>query len=215
VYGSGSVTTNTSAVLGYSKDNTTGALTVLPGPPFADRLEGGLVAIDGLGKFLFVLNPASNNISMYQIDGSNDALTEVPNSPFAVGPTVNPNLAPSAPVSLAREKSGNFVYVGYSGGDTSTTSAITPFSIDAANLRLVLTPQLSLDIASGAPIQMVTDPKGLRLFVGIGLAPYQSTPGAGTMVYSIDPVNGVLTLTGNAGGGSERGRAIAMDVQGR
>jgi hypothetical protein len=211
VYGSGSVTTNTSAVLGYSKDNTTGALTVLPGPPFADRLEGGLVAIDGLGKFLFVLNPASNNISMYQIDGSNDALTEVPNSPFAVGPTVNPNLAPSAPVSLAREKSGNFVYVGYSGGDTSTTSAITPFSIDAANLRLVLTPQLSLDIASGAPIQMVTDP----LFVGIGLAPYQSTPGAGTMVYSIDPVNGVLTLTGNAGGGSERGRAIAMDVQGR
>jgi hypothetical protein len=63
VYGSGSVTASTSAVLGYNKDNTTGALTVLPGAPFADRLEGGLVAIDGLGKFLFVLNPDSNGKS--------------------------------------------------------------------------------------------------------------------------------------------------------
>jgi len=89
VYGSGSVTASTSAVLGYNKDNTTGALTVLPGAPFADRLAGGLVAIDGLGKFLFVLNPDSNGICMYQIDSSNGALTEVPNSPFAVGPTVN------------------------------------------------------------------------------------------------------------------------------
>jgi len=61
-------------------------LTVLPGAPFADRLEGGLVAIDGLGKFLFVLNPDSNGIC---IDSSNGALTDVPNSPFAVGPTVN------------------------------------------------------------------------------------------------------------------------------
>ncbi len=87
VYGSGSITTNGSAIPGYSKDNTTGALTVLPGAPFADRLEGGLVAIDGTGKFLFVLNRAS---------------------------------------------------------------ALVPFAVDAANLQLVLTPQRSLDFASGA-----------------------------------------------------------------
>ena len=215
VYGSGSLTTSTSAIPGYSKDNTTGALTILPGAPFADRLEGGLVAIDGLGKFLFVLNPASDSISMYQIDGSNGALTEVPKSPFAAGATVNPNLAPSNPVSLATEQSGKFLYVGYSNGDSTTMSALVPFAIDAANLQLVLTPQLSLDFASGAPIQMVTDPKGLRLYVGIGPAPYQSTPGAGTAVYSIDAASGVLTQTGNSGGGSELGRAIAMDAQGR
>jgi hypothetical protein len=215
VYGSGSVTTSTSAVLGYSKDNTTGALTVLSEAPFVGRLEGGLVAIDGLGKFLFVLNPVSDSISMYQIDGSTGALAEVPNSPFAAGATINPNVAPSSPVSLASEKSGSFLYVGYAKGDSTTTSALVPFAIDATNLRLVLTPQLSLDIASGAPIQMVTDPKGLRLYVGIGPAPYQSTPGAGTTVYSIDPTSGVLTQTGNAGGGSELGRAIAMDAQGR
>src|SRR2546430_1435557 len=63
VYGSAPVTASTSVLAGFSKDSTTGVLTELPGAPFADRLEGGLVAIDGLGRFLFVLNPVSNNIS--------------------------------------------------------------------------------------------------------------------------------------------------------
>src|ERR1700680_521872 len=57
VYGSASVTTSTSVLPGYAKDSTTGALTALAGAPFADKLEGGLVAINGQGKFLFVLNP--------------------------------------------------------------------------------------------------------------------------------------------------------------
>jgi hypothetical protein len=39
VYASGSLTTSTSALPGYSKDHTTGAVTLLPGAPFADRLE--------------------------------------------------------------------------------------------------------------------------------------------------------------------------------
>ena len=41
VYASGSLTTSTSALPSYSKDNTTSAVTLLPGAPFADRLEGG------------------------------------------------------------------------------------------------------------------------------------------------------------------------------
>jgi hypothetical protein len=32
------------------------------------------------------------------------------------------------------------------------TSALVPFAIDAANLRLILTPQLSLDFGNGAPV---------------------------------------------------------------
>ena len=215
VYGSSSVTTSTSVLPGYSKDNTTGALTILSGAPFADRLEGGLVAIDGQGKFLFVLNATSNNIAMYQIDAATGALTEVPNSPFAAGPTVNPNVAPSLPISLAGEKSGSFLYVGYANGDSSTTSAIIPFAIDAANLRLALTPQLSLDFGNGAPIQMLADAKGLRLYVGLGPGGSQFTSSAGTMVLSIDAASGVLTSAGNAGGGSDVGRAIAIDPRGR
>ena len=46
-----------SLLSGFSKAGQTGALTAVLGSPFNDRLEGGLVAIDGQGKFLFVLNP--------------------------------------------------------------------------------------------------------------------------------------------------------------
>ena len=215
VYGSVSATTTTSVLPAFSKDSTTGALTLLPNAPFADRLEGGLVAIDGQGKFLFVLNPASNNISMFQIDSSTGALAEVPNSPFAAGPTINPSLAPSLPISLATEKSGNFLYVGYANGNSSTTSALVPFAIDAANQRLTLTAQQSLDFGDGAPVQMQSDGKGLRLYVGLGPAGNQTNSSAGTRVFSIDASSGVLTPTGMAGGGSDWGRAIALDPQGR
>lgn len=215
VYVSASVTTTTSILPAYNKDSATGVLSLLPNAPFADRLEGGALAIDGQGRFLFVLNPESNSISMFQIDASTGALSEVPNSPFAAGPTVNPNLAPSLPVSLAAEKSGNYLYVGYANGDSSTTSAVVPFAIDAASLRLVLTPQLALDFGSGAPIQMAADGKGLHLYVELGPGGNQGSSSAGTLVFAIDPANGVLTQTGNAGDGADFGRAIAMDPQGR
>lgn len=215
VYGSVSTTTTTSVLPAYNKDSATGALALLPNAPFADRLEGGLVAIDGQGKFLFVLNPASNNISMFQMDSSTGTLSEVASSPFAAGPTVNPNLAPSTPISIATEKSGNFLFVGYANGDSATTSALVPFAIDAANQRLTLTAQQSLDFGNGAPVQMQTDAKGLHLYVGLGPGGNQTNSSAGTLVFSIDAFSGVLTQTGTAGGGSDFGRSIALDPQGR
>ena len=80
VYGSQPTTPTSSVISGFSKANQTGALSADPGSPVNERLEGGLVAIDGQGKFLFVLNSSSNNISMFQIDQSSGALSEVPAS---------------------------------------------------------------------------------------------------------------------------------------
>jgi hypothetical protein len=139
----------------------------------------------------------------------------VPNWPFAAGPTANPNIAPSQPILLATEISGKFLHVGYANGDSTTTSALIPFAIDAVNLAIVLTPQLSRDFGNGAPVQVLADPSGWRLYVGRGPAGSQSASSAGTTVYSIDSSNGVLTAAGNAGGGSDLGRAIAIDPQGR
>jgi len=86
VYGSTATSANTSAVAGFSKDSKTGALSAVIGAPFNERLEGGSIAIDGLGRFLFVLNPSSNNISMFQINTGTGAIQEVPNSPFSAVP---------------------------------------------------------------------------------------------------------------------------------
>src|SRR5262249_12344726 len=122
--------TTTSTLAEFSKNSQTGGLSEISNSPVADHLEGGRLAVDALGRFLFVLNRTTSGISMYQINSSTGALNEVPNSPFSAGFTINLNQAPYQPVSLATEKSGKYLYVGYLGGNFANSSAITPFAID-------------------------------------------------------------------------------------
>ena len=68
VYAAQPVTTSSSVISGYNKDGQTGALSALSSSPTNERLEGGLLAIDGQGKFLFILNPQSSNVPMFQSD---------------------------------------------------------------------------------------------------------------------------------------------------
>src|SRR5262249_13524299 len=142
------------------------------------------LAVDALGRFLFVLNRTTSSISMYQINSSSGAITEVPNSPFSAGFTINLNQAPSQPISLATEKLGKYLYVGYLGGNFANSSAITPFAIDVANLKLSLTDQLSFDVPSN-PLQMFSDPRGLFLYVVNGRNPFTNVLNGGATVYSI------------------------------
>ena len=168
VYGSVPLTTTTSQVAAYAKNGQTGALSAVAGSPFADSLQGGAMAIDGLGRFLFVINTSTSNISMFQINQSTGGLTQVPGSPFSTGPTENPSMAATSPICLAAEKSGQFLYVGYRFGNFVNQGAVNEYLIDAANRQLVpLSGQPTTDIAS-APIGMVSDPKGLHLYVGLG-----------------------------------------------
>src|SRR5260370_21154604 len=90
VYGSQPLTSTSSVVTGFSKASQTGALSALPGSPFNERLEAGLVAIDSQGKLLFVLNPKSNDISMFHINQGSCSLSKVPPSPFQFPPSINP-----------------------------------------------------------------------------------------------------------------------------
>src|SRR5438445_11303224 len=136
VFNSVPITSATSQLATYVKNGQTGALSAAAGSPLAENLPGGAMAIDGLGRFLFVLNTSTNNISMFQIDQTNGSLTQVPGSPFSTGPTENPSMAARSPVYLAAEKSGQFLYVGYQFGNLSTGAAINGYSIDAAKRQL-------------------------------------------------------------------------------
>lgn len=212
VFGSVPVPANPSVVAGFSKDSQTGSLTAVSGSPFNEGREGGLLAIDGQSKFLFVLNPTSNNISMFQINQTTGALTEVQKSPFAAVPSSNPNQAPTSPNYLATEKSGQFLFVSYKFGNFPGQGAVNAFRIDTLNLQLIQV--ASTDIRS-SPVGLLTDPKGLHLYVGLGPNATTGISDSGTLVYSIDPVSGNLTPNGSAGGQSETGRCIGMDPQGR
>jgi 6-phosphogluconolactonase (cycloisomerase 2 family) len=202
-----------SSISGFSKTSQTGVLNSIPGSPFSDRLEGGLVAIDGQGKFLFVLNPKSNDISMFQIDQASGALSELSGSPFAVPPTVNPNMAPSQPISITAESSGKFRFVGYLSGDFPGASAVVSLSINTSGSSPALLTAQSVELNNGgAPIQLLTDPKGLRLYVGLGT---NSMTVAGADVYSIDSSTGMLAFQGTADAVPDSGLSYALDPRSR
>ena len=215
VYGSVPVTTATSQISAYAKNGANGTLSGVPGAPFVDNLQGGAMAIDGLGRFLFVINPSTNNISMFQINQNTGGLVEVPGSPFSTGPTTNPAMAPTFPICIAAEKSGQFLYVGYRFGNFVGQGAINEYLIDTVNPQLLSLPgQPTTDIPS-APIGLISDLRGLHLYVGLGFNPSTGVDDGGTIVYSIDPVTGMLGVSGSAGNGTSRGRSIAIDPRGR
>jgi hypothetical protein len=61
-----------------------GALTPVPGSPFAAGNSPFSVAVDPTGKFAYVTNAFDDNVSTYSI-AANGALTPVSGSPFAAG----------------------------------------------------------------------------------------------------------------------------------
>jgi Lactonase, 7-bladed beta-propeller len=215
VYGSVPVTSSSSEVAAFAKNGSTGALSTLAASPFPDKLEGGALAIDALGRFVFIINPSTSNISMFQIDQTSGNLAEVAGSPFATGPTENPQMAPKSPNCLATEASGQFLYVGYRFGNFSGGGAVNEYLIDATNLQLIPLPgQPTTDIPS-SPIAIATDAKGLHLYVGLGENASTGMQDAGTQVYSIDSVTGELSPVGSAGNALTNGKSMALDRKNR
>src|SRR5258708_12378413 len=68
VYGSQPSTSTSSVGTGFSKASQTGALSALPGSPFNERFQGGLIAFHGQGNFPSLFTPTSPAISMLQIN---------------------------------------------------------------------------------------------------------------------------------------------------
>ncbi len=215
VYASAPGSPSPSSVPGFAKVSQTGSLNLLLNSPFSERSEGGLLAIDGQGKFLFVLNPTSDDISMFQIDPTTGSLSEVPASPFAVPPLSSGWFPPSQPLSMATEPSGQFLFVSYllaNGGDPAGLSAVASLAIDTSGSSPVLRLVASV-LNQDSPIQLLTDSKGLRLYVGMGIG-NDGTMQSGPEVYSIDGA-GNLSFQGVAPNPENRGTDFAIDPQGR
>ncbi len=117
---------NDNTVSGYLRDATTGALTAVPGSPFATGNGPAAVTVDVTGSCVFVVNFISNNISAYRITPTTGALTQVGGSPFAAG---------TGPLGISVDVFSELVYVANAlSNDVSayktlmTTCALTPVS---------------------------------------------------------------------------------------
>ncbi len=198
-------------VSGFAKDAATGTLSVLPGSPYDERLDGAAMVVDVLGRFLFIANPTNNDISMFQIDSSTGALTEVPDSPFATGPFLS-DLAPTSPIALAAESSGQYLYVGYRNGSFAGNGAVNSYRIDAQQLALVPTLQMGVEISSASPFAVLSDARGRNVYAGLG-PPGPEDPSA-IETYQIDPSSGSLSLASTVAI-SQLGRSMAIDQASR
>src|SRR2546426_520245 len=119
--------TNTSSgdVSGYTINTINGALTPIPGSPFAAGRFPDSLAVDPTGKFAYVSNSGTaeneflGGVSGYTINATSGALTPLPGSPFAAG---------TVPTFAAVDPTGKFAYVvdfGATGNLGSTVSGNT------------------------------------------------------------------------------------------
>ena len=88
----------------YTINATTGALTSIG--TIATGKDPVSVAVDPAGKFAYVANYGSNDVSMYTINATTGALTSI--GTIAAG---------SYPSSIAVDPSGKFAYVTNSGSN--------------------------------------------------------------------------------------------------
>src|SRR4029077_5005315 len=105
-------------VSAFAVNNTTGALTAVPGSPFAAGTDPKAMALYG-SSALYVANAGSNNVSAYSIDEGTGAL-----APLLPGPSTI--ATGKSPTSVVVVPGASVVYVANHGGSND----ISAFSID-------------------------------------------------------------------------------------
>jgi 6-phosphogluconolactonase len=162
-------------VLAFTIDSSTGALTTVPGSPFATNpsyvgnSQPGAIVVDSTGSFVYTVLAATNQVAAFSILASSGALNPIPGSPFSAG---------KDPIALVEVN--NFLYI-----SNAMDGTVSGYSIDATTG--VLTPLVGSPFAiPGGPL--ATPPYGAYL--------YTTGPG-GLLTFSVNPQTGALTPVGS------------------
>jgi 6-phosphogluconolactonase len=162
-------------VYGYSINAASGALKQVSGSPYEESDNPYGVAVSpGAGKFAYIVNIYSNNVSAYTIAKSG-SLTEVPGSPFSSGG--------GEPEEMAIDPSGKFAFVPNTEDDLVSANTIDPTTG-------ALTP-VGTYKAGKTPNFAAVDRTGGFVYVG-------NTNSDNISAFAIDPDSGALTkITGS------------------
>jgi 6-phosphogluconolactonase len=176
-------------VLGFSQNQTSGALTPTPGTAITTDSTGktvatgygagttpSAIAIDPSTRFVYVTDEATNQL-YGNLVANNGSLVAMPNSPFATG---------IFPVGLTIDPRGKFLYV--------------------ANFSSSTVGAYAIDVASGNPVGSVgsaststdTGPTCVTVEPALGIYLYTSNNLASTVsAMKLDPHNGGLSQVQN------------------
>jgi len=161
---------NQNLVIPLPFDPLSGALARVAAPIAVDG--GDWVVADPSGKFLYVGNDASKNISAFKVDPTTGALTSVAGAPFTItGAGQNDSL------TAAIDLSGNYLYVASYVG-----SNISAYAIDRSTGQLA--PINGSPFPTGpTPNFIVVEPLGRFVYV---------SGNSGVSAFRIDSANGAL-----------------------
>jgi len=154
----------------YTINTTTGALASIG--TIAAGTYPASVAVDPSGKFAYVANFGSNDVSMYTIDGATGALTST--GTIAAG---------TGPASVAVDPAGRFAYV-----TNFESNDVSMYSIDATTGALT---SIGTVAAGSNPASIAIRPSGKFAYVA-------NSASNDVSMYSID-ATGALTLIGTIG----------------
>jgi 6-phosphogluconolactonase len=191
----------TNTISSYSIDPKSGALSPVPGSPFAaasTNSNPGPIIMDRFGQFLYVRNfsnigcKSCTSLSGFSSDGSG-TLVPLTGSPFS-------NFIPFA---FVEDPTGNIIY-------GSTGSDIVTMFIDAESGTLM---QLA-DSPGFAPfLSMAENPAGTFLYAAAAAQGSSST--VGVWVGSISPTTGVVTTVAGSPFAGTGTSAVTVDPLGR
>ena len=167
---------NTGNVSGYAVGSS-GALTPVPGSPFAAEPNSFAITTDPAGKFLYVANADSNskNISGYAISGATGVLTQMTGSPFQADVDTR---------AIIVDPSGKFLYAA-----NASSNDVSAYTINSASgvLTQIAGSPFALPGGASIPQSMAIDPAGKFVFVG-------DTASSDICVFSINSASGALTV---------------------
>jgi len=196
------IPTNTYNVSAYAVNEKTGALTEVPGSPFATGVQPASVTIHPNGRFAYVANAGleDGDVSVYTVNVTTGALTPVPGSPFAAG---------HEPTSVAVSPNGKFVYVTNNIVQFSDLSGGVSAFVVNANTG-ALTPVSGSPFAAGLEtFGVAIHPSGRFAYVANGLSNDVSA-------FSINAKTGALTAVPGSPFAADFGSiSVALSPNGR
>lgn len=193
-----SVTNPTGSVSGFLVNQTTGALTPLPGSPYASSVSGFDLALDPTGAYLYVAGNLGG-VAIMAVDQNTGVLIPVSGSPFPLGT----NLA-----SIVVHPNGRYVYAADFRFDCcGTAGSLWAFQYDPTSGRVTTVPGSPYFVVS--PHWVATDPSGAYLYAA-------STHGNGVYGYTINQSTGALTsISGSPFPAGQGAVSIAVDSTGQ
>ncbi len=181
--------TPTGSIHVFGQSPSTGTITEVSGSPFSAGFSPNQLVVDPTGRFVYVTNTQSEDITAFSVDPSSGALTTLPGSPVAIGNT---------PVVSGIETTGRFLYVFATGQFAGMESEfLYEYTIDPISGVLTLTsssPTLWEFGLSTEVVSIAFAPGGNYAYLGQTAS---GNLGAPTQVCSIDFTSGNLAQIGS------------------